>query len=374
MPQSDDAASAGVISEQAPAQSASTAVPATEQQTETQTTSTSILDRLGVPAEVQKELKEKQPAPEPEATPAAPAAEVAAPEPTTEPAEVTSEDHSEDLPKPNRNWDPETQGEFTNRVGKEARKRRKAIERAEKAEAEAEQLRAQLDGIQPVTVAPTATDVFANVQSEQQLEQAVGEARLARDFCRQHPQGYVENEGKPNERIVSPEEVATYLSRAEDAIFIEAPKKQQQLRQRYQSDRVAAQVYPQLFDKGSQDYQVANSVMQQLPGLINHPDRNLIIGDYLEGVKLRIAKDKPSGKANADIPAALTRPQAPLAPHVPAATARSTTASEPSRKKVEDAMNRLASGDGDMSDLTAAVAARRAARQTASNPQSLVSV
>lgn len=377
MPQSNDAAIAGEKSETtAPVETTSTVSATTpEPQTETASTATgSILDKLGIPAEAQAELKKTQVVSE-EAEPEPAQAEATAAEPEQQQEadpEPESEPENSDEPHGNRDWPEPVKNEFKKRVGKETRKRRKAEERADQLEEENATLKSQLDSTQPVTVAPSKGDSFAHIQNEQQLAQAVSEWRLARDWCRQHPQGYVVNEGKENEEVIPPEEVASRLSRAEDVLMFEAPKKAAQLQERKQYDAMAAEVYPAVLKRGSEDYNVGNALVLQLPGLANHPAKNLILGDYLAGVRLRTASktDPKTATARPEVQKIL-EPKAPIAPHVPAAPR--SNGNTPSTKKVEQAMNQVAQ-DGSHESLVAALAARRIARETAASPRELVPV
>lgn len=362
MPQpNQDAASAGVISEQAPAASESTAV---EQTTETQTSSTSIMDRLGVPQEVQAELKSRQ-APAEAETPPETAAEA---EPEIESSATPQEENpNEEQPETHGDW-PES---AKKRLAKERGKRGKAEEKAEALEAEVERLRSVLDSTQPVTVAPHSGDILANVQNEQQLAQVVHEAKFTRDWCRRHPQGVTVDEGKESERFISPEEIADTLGKAEDALAEEVPRKYAQLQERKQVDSIARTEHPSIFDKNTEDYQVAVALMRQLPALASHPAKNLIVGDYIVGVKARLAKARQSGKT-ADVPPELLRKTPPLAPHVPAAQRGGEA--QPSRKKIDQAMNHVVEGDGNREDIMAVLRAKREAASKASNPRSAVLV
>lgn len=357
-----NAASTGVISEQAPAESVSTAA---QPQTETQSASTSILERLGVPAEVQKELKALKPEPESE-TPLVEEPANTAEQPETPPEEEPIEEQPEVK-------DGLIKKEvFDKRVGKLSRQKAELLERAEKAEEEREAYKSQLEGIQPVTVAPHSGDVLANVQNEQQLAQVVQEARVARDWCRQHPQGVTLNEGKDNEQFISPEEIATSLSRAEDVLMFEVPRKNAELQQRHQYDGLARTHYAPIFDRKSEDYQVANALLTQVPGLVTHPAKNLILGDYLRGVKARLAEAKPNNKSSSEIPPELKRPIPPLAPNVP--TAPRGGAAQPSRKKADQAMNQHIEQGGGRETLITAIRERRLAAKQQTSDNSLVSV
>lgn len=376
----NNAADPGVKPEQT-----ATATTAVTPEAETQSTnisSSSLMDRLEIPAEAQKELIEKQEpvaetAPESETTTAeTPEAESETPETpaepeasTEQPAAESDDSDSEELPKPNKDWPPEVQAEFTKRVGKEARKRRKEREAREEAEEKIEQLQAQLENVQPVTVAPHSGDLLANVHNEQQLAQVVEEARVSKDWCLEHlGTGFTVNEGKEDEVFISPKEIGQKLALIEDVLTRQAPRKQSDMGQKRQYDVLAKQHYPAILDKGSEDYQVGAALMQQLPGLATHPARHLILGDYINGVRSRLAKANGNGK-HKDLPAELQRPIPPIAPPVPAA--RSNGSAPSLQKKKTEAMNNLVEAGGDRDALVRAI---RELRKAANNTSHLVSV
>lgn len=376
MPQPNGAADPGVKTETTvPAESASTAVtPEAETQT-ANVSSSSLMDTLEIPAEVQEQLaKQKQPVAEetaaepeqtevPEAeTPTAEAAPVEQPE--TQPESETTDEQ----PEASGDW-PES---AKKRVAKLAEQKRKAKEKAEALEDEIAELKSKLDGIQPVTVAPHAGDLLANVQNEQQLAQVVQEARVTRDWCLEHlGTGFTMNEGQENETLISPKEIGQKLALVEDILTIQAPRKQAQMGQRVEYDKLARQHYPAILDKGSEDYQVGAALMQQLPGLVNHPGVHLILGDYIAGVKQRIAKANGNGKTK-DLPPELQRPIPPIAPPVPAA--RSNGSAVTPQKKKDEALNQLIESGGDREAVIKALGEMRKAQKTATNPRQLVSV
>jgi len=352
----DNAADAGVIAPQAPAVSESTAV---EQTTETQ--STSVMDALGVPAEVQAELKAKQPEPPKEEVPVAEA------EPEIESSATPQEENpTEEQHETHGDW-PES---AKKRLAKERSKRGKVEEKAEALEAEVEQLRAALEQTQPVTVAPSSRDPLAHIQNEDQLRQVVDEAKVTRDWCRKNLNGFIADQGKETEREITPEEIADTLGKAEDILSEGVPRKYAQLREFREVEAIAKVEHPSIFDKTSEDYQVVAALMRQLPALASHPARSLIAGDYIVGVKARLAKAR-NGKT-ADIPAELKRAIPPIAPHVPAARGGGET--QPSRKRVETEMNHVIQDGGGRDSIARALEAMDEARSKTSGTRSLVSV
>lgn len=377
MPQPDGAADPGVKPEPvAQTQSASTAtIPETTTETTSSSTS-SLMEKLGVPAEVQQELESRKPKPEAaEPAQAEPEANAAAPA-QTEPEQHDDPDaEASDEPKPSKTWPEDVQKEFQKRVGKEARKRRLALERAEKVELENEQLRAQLEATHPVTVMPSDNDLLADVTNETQLEERVKIAKAGRDLYRSRLNGFTVNEGTPQERFVSPEEVAITLGRFEDVINEAAPRKQREMQERREYDRVARAKYPQLFDRTSEDYQRAAGALQRFPWLARDPAANIFIGDYLRGAKARMAEENQASASSGDpaadkiISARTLTP--PIAPNVPAA--QRSNGSTPSRKNVDQAMNNLVA-DGSREALIAAIRAKREAGNKTTGARELVSV
>jgi hypothetical protein len=330
-----------------------------------------ILDRLGLPDEVAKQIGletttgEAEPAPEPEAT-EQPEAET--PEEETQP-EGKAQGRTDDKSK---TWAPEIQAEFNRRVGKLTAQREEQKARAEKAEAEAAGLKSKLEQSQPVTVQASAGDPLADVENESQLEKVRREARLAVKWCRANKDGVVVKDAQGYDREITPDQVQQMHDNAEDMLQEFIPKKEKQLGQRVESDEIAREVYPKLFEKGGLPYQVAQAILQEVPGLASHPARNLFLGDYLTGLGIRLERQNaangpdtkgkaPAPKKTPDNPNPLLRKIPPVAPHV----ARTTTA--PARngsKQVDDAMNEVVNTGGDPASLSSAYRAFRQAKNT----------
>ncbi len=344
---------------------------------------TSILNALGVPAEVQnavfaesEDAADHSEEGQPEA--AEPKTEEAKPE---QEQEQDQDQEQEQEPKEGRKeWPPE----FKARIDKLTRQKsqeRTTREAAEAKVAEYEQRLAQLESAPPVTVAPSAADPLADVQDLNTLAQKVQGARITKKWCRQHPDGVTINEGTEQERVISPEEIAGFLSEAEDVIEEHAPRKAHQLQLKEQNEQIAREKFKPLFDRGSEDYQVAQVAMREIPGLATHPARELFIGYYLKGVRADIAAEaaaKETGKAAAqngnghkpDLDPRLTRAhQATIPPLAPVTPRAPSSASTPNgRKSVAEAMQQMVSDGGSREALARAVGAMRKNNDT--NPRS----
>jgi hypothetical protein len=116
------------------------------------------------------------------------------------------------------------------------------------------------------------------------------EAKALRQWCRDNRDGCIANEGAENERTITPKEVADWLDGAEDMLQEFIPRKAADIESTQQLDSMAVKVYPEIFDRKSEDYGVVRALFQSLPGLATVPARNLITGDYLLGARIRTGK------------------------------------------------------------------------------------
>jgi hypothetical protein len=77
------------------------------------------------------------------------------------------------------------------------------------------------------------------------------------------------------------------------------PKAKQLVQQRALYTGAAEKVYPQLFDKRSPEHKVAQHILRECPELNQFPNVMILIGDAIEGEKVRIAKVKAEQAAAA---------------------------------------------------------------------------
>lgn len=355
-----------------------------ETTTEAPVVSREIMDRLGIPEELRKEigLEEKPPAevekaaeetdgtpPETEAPdkPEAGEEEPAEQQPDSEPEQETAraEETLKDWPEPIKK-------EFLSRVGKLTRQKTKERERAEAAEAERDDLKAKLDGAEPVVVQPSVNDPLAGVQTATDLNHIKGQARATVKWCRENRDGTVFTDPKGVEHSYTSEQVAQIQNHADD-ILDALPEKAKSLERRAQSEQVARAEYPRLFEKGTAEYQAAQAILQEIPGLATHPARSLVVGDFLVGMGIRLNRPAQSQNGNgatnghktADAADPLQRKIPPVAQHV----ARSASGSAPSpngKKKLDEAMNNVLTEGGSLESLTSAIGAMR--RSNAASP------
>lgn len=345
--------------------------------------SQNILDRLGVPTELAEQIglgqsEEPTPPADPDtatatATADAPTgidAEPVSPEPVV--GEEANGEH-DDL-RPNKAWAPEVQAEFNKRVGKLTKQRTDERTRAETAEAERDDLRAQLEAAQPVSIVPTEQDPLAWVETPAQLASLEHEADMTLDWCDSNKDGATITQKDGTETEVTPEQVEIMRTKANRALR-QIPKRETWIKQRAEADAKARAGYPRIFEKNTTEYQVAQAVMKEIPSIATHPARNLILGDWLVGLGVRLqaeekaaANGASNGNGNghaapvktADSTNPLTRKIPPVAQHVP----RTSSAPAQGGKQVDNAMNNVVASGGDRSAIAAALRAIRNADKT----------
>lgn len=324
-----------------------------------------VMDLLGIPAAVQSEVFGKEEKTEvggqQSEISGQKSDEPATPPDEIEPAEAEESDADEAAEDAEAPTTTATGSDkLLKRVNKLTRQKQEAAERADALAAEVEELRGQL-GQPPAVAAPVARqgNPLAMVEDLQTLQMVAAEAKFTINWCELNREGYTANEGEPNEKFVSPKDISKILVEAREALEA-APLRAQQIQQRSQSVPLAKQKYPNLFNRGHEDYQVAQAFLSELPDVARHPSRELIIGDYLRGSAARLAEQNGAARQpNPDLPESLTRKIPPLAP-----TTAKPPSGGPARKSqetVETAMNNMVTSGGTSEALTALVRAKREA-------------
>jgi hypothetical protein len=151
---------------------------------------------------------------------------------------------------------------------------------------------------------------------------------------------------------------------------------------------LARKEFPQLFVKGSQEFNIGKMLDRELPGLATHPSRNLVIGDYLRGAKMRIEKSAKAnergngaatnGAEKPTLPEALTRNQNGHIPPIAPETARvpsNSPAVPQARKLVADATKNVIAEGGAIDSIKQLILAKwKANRTSVTDPKSAAAV
>jgi len=228
---------------------------------------------------------EQQP-PESEAASAEDQAEAA--EPTAEQTENQAESPEEVL---SESEEDESLG-VRKRIDKLTRQKKEAMERAEALERELNDAKAKLEQTadRPVAVANQA-DPFSDVWDVTKLNDEWSKARNLKRWCEDNIDG-CEVDGKE----YSSDEVKQIKRRVEDAIELHIPNRARFLQSYQQIKPVAEQLYPWWKDRASAEYTSAQQVLRQLPQIASLPEYQVLIGDFIEGRRLRLERESAKGK------------------------------------------------------------------------------
>ena len=270
---------------------------------ETQTEDTLNLTDLATEMGLTLEKVEETP-PEPSTEEADPNAEIDPSQENTEetedsePAEKAEEeaeeksddDAEEDAPAP-------TQDKLLKRIDRITAKRREAEERAEQLETEISDLRAKFDAAPPITLAPTPADPLADVESPEALEERISIAKKVRKWALENLEGGTVTNAQGEEVYHEPAQVRQYLANADEMLTEHAPKRREWLTQRQTVLPEARTAYPALFQAGSPEQAMYRETLKAYPALKNMPNLEMVIGDAIEGQKLRFARQQAAQKA-----------------------------------------------------------------------------
>lgn len=188
------------------------------------------------------------------------------------------------------------------RVAEETAKRKRANERADKAEAAALALQAQLQKV--VAPQPTEDNPFLDINDPSALERLERSYEKAIDLADENPDGAVDvvvgiENGQEKRRDFTPEELTVMRRKAEKAVRKFIPERRTYLQQRAQADAAAVELYPELKDVDSEFTQVAAIAAQKIFSgqALKEPEILIALGDYARGYLSRIKeKSSPSVK------------------------------------------------------------------------------
>lgn len=256
-----------------------------------------------------------------ETTPQETAAEATEAAPDNEPApEATdtedpnaetdlSQDNDSEKPDDAEKDDAEPEEEKTptaekllKRIDKITSKRRQAEERAETLETEVSELRAKLEASTPVQITPSPSNPLADVETSDQLEERITTAKKIRAWAIKNLEGGTVQNASGEDVYYEPSQVREYLATADELLTEHAPKRKEWIAQREMVVPEAKQFYPALFKVGTQEHDMLKATLKEHPHLRNLPHLEMIIGDAMEGMKMRFARAEQSRK-NASRPA-----------------------------------------------------------------------
>jgi hypothetical protein len=240
----------------------------------------------------QKAEEEPEPEEQPEEQPEPAETEE---QPAEEPAPAAAEAEAEDQHVP-EDWPATAKA----RVAEEARKRRDRTIERDQWKAEAAKLFLQLNEVTSQKLRPTKA--LSEVVDRQSLAVAENHWKEIRRFARGNPDGADEvligHDANGNEirRDFSREEIIQMGLDADEAMEA-LPFKRAFVAETEAQIEQAKAAYPDLWRETEAGRQAA-AIVQRAPWVLQEPDWPFVIGDYLAGRKMRLAKQGKGGPAS----------------------------------------------------------------------------
>lgn len=139
---------------------------------------------------------------------------------------------------------------------------------------------------EPVKTAPID---LANKRTVKEVDAYVTQMKLIVAWCDEHPQGGSVCSLSGHVIELDARDVQRRRQYALDIIERDAPAWKRRLAAEAQSRAEARRVYPSLFKRGSQEWKIAWRFFRQNPEIKRMPNRWLVIGDAICGMKMRLA-------------------------------------------------------------------------------------
>ena len=219
------------------------------------------------------------------------------------PEDVLSDNKTEDQAE-------EEPSGYRKRIDKLTRQKREALEKADELERELNETKTKLEQNQSERPVPVVnqTDLFADVWDAKKLDDEWTKARDLKRWCEDNIDGC-----EIGDKEYSSSEIKQIKRRVEDALDVHIPSRARFLNNYKQIQPIAEQIYPFWKDRKSAQYTEAQAVLRQLPQLSALPEHQVLVGDFLEGRRLRMERET-KGKTPVRVPA-----KAPSQPGKPTA-------------------------------------------------------
>lgn len=208
------------------------------------------------------------------------------------PEDVLSDNKTEDQAE-------EEPSGYRKRIDKLTRQKREALEKADALEQELNETKTKLEQNQSERPVPVVnqTDPFADVWDAKKLDDEWTKARDLKRWCEDNIDGC-----EIGDKEYSSSEIKQIKRRVEDALDVHIPSRARFLNNYKQIQPIAEQIYPFWKDRKSAQYTEAQAVLRQLPQLSALPEHQVLVGDFLEGRRLRMERET-KGKTPVRVPA-----------------------------------------------------------------------
>ena len=200
------------------------------------------------------------------------------------PEDVLSDNKTEDQAE-------EEPSGYRKRIDKLTRQKREALEKADELERELNETKTKLEQNQSERPVPVVnqTDPFADVWDAKKLDDEWTKARDLKRWCEDNIDGC-----EIGDKEYSSSEIKQIKRRVEDALDVHIPSRARFLNNYKQIQPIAEQIYPFWKDRSSTQYTEAQAVLRQLPQLSALPEHQVLVGDFLEGRRLRMEREMKS--------------------------------------------------------------------------------
>jgi hypothetical protein len=255
--------------------------------------------------------------------------------------EATEEPTDEESEEENK---PKSLEKLEKRIDKLTRKRKEAETAAEQLRAENESLKAEVEKRSAIKLEPTDDDPLADIESADDLDAKVSAAKKVRSWALANPDGATVTGPDGTERYVDRAEMAKYIAQTDALLTDHAPSRREYLREREAILPEAKSAYPDLFKAGTQAHKVMIETLKRVPALKRLPNYEMIVGDALAGMSVRMAaatKSDAAGTPKKSTPAPGTKKIAPAIPKATASRPPST-----SGKAKNSSLDRVIAGGG----------------------------
>jgi len=264
-------------------------------------------------------------------------------EPDDSAGEGTDEEESPDTePEPSK---------VQQRIDKLTAQKREALEQLDELKAQLAEAKAAAEAKPPV-IFKDPDNPLSSFTDAAAVEAEIAKAQAALDWSDDHRDGAtVTINGE--EKFYDADAIKQIRANAR-ALLKAAPKQQEYIRIREQTLPEAKTFYPELFQKGSVEYQAMQATLKQYPHLMSYPNMELIIGDAFAGQNLRRKRiEQLEKRATADRKAPATKAAAtdkvPKTPTPSASPKVSSSSSAALRQKADSVLK----ARGDRSALEA---------------------
>ena len=253
--------------------------------------------------------------------------------------ESPEQDHSQQ--EQDQQTEEDGQSSVQKRINKLTAQRKEAQAKAETLERELAEAKSKLEELSnkpEVTPTVASENPFADVWDDAKLTEEWNKARDLKRWCEDNQDGC-----DLNGREYTREEIKQIRRKVEDALELHIPKRAAFIQNHRQIKPIAETIYPWWKDRSTVEYTEAQSVIRQMPQIAQLPEYQVLIGDFIEGRKARMAREKATAK-----PAKTTAKIAPKQPSAPS----SSPARVDSKKAEYDAAKSKFLKSGNQAELT----------------------